>query len=230
MRLAILFVTTVLLLSGILAGTLVMRSRGGEVVRIERPKTADGKGPEAVKKVEPAMAEILFARPVGVEEVLRIVGEQNRENLETMEGTYRAGGDEITDSFSVPSRLETAEEIERAWARARLGSLADMSADVSSGPVVEGPGMPGKMGDRMEGDLRSQADGMRDAMKSPGVRKIAVNKASLGGTSLELERLPAERSDAIARISVLTRSDLAEMIERVTREAKRRGEPPPRFN
>ncbi len=229
MRLAMLFAAVVILLSGIFAGTLAVRSSGNEVVRAQRPATADGKGPEAVARVEPAMAEILFARPVRVDEILRIVGEENRGNLTTMEGTYRAGGEEIKDSFSVPSRLETAGEIEHAWARARVGSLADMSR-VPKGPVVEELGMPRKMGDGMEGALRTQADGMRDAMKSPKTREILVTKASLEGTSPEMERLPAEQSGAIERISVVTRSELLEMIDRVTREAKRRGEPPPSFN
>ena len=98
-----------------------------------RPATAGGKGPGALAKTEPAQAEILFERPVEVEEVSRIVGEENRDNLRMMEGSFRAGGEEIGDGFSVPARLETAREIERAWAMARTSSLVDMSRAEGAG-------------------------------------------------------------------------------------------------
>ena len=47
---------------------------------------------------------------------MRIVGEENRDNLTMLEDSFRAGGERIGDGFSVPSRLETAGEIERACA------------------------------------------------------------------------------------------------------------------
>ena len=60
--------------------------------QVKVPATAGGKGPEAVAKVEPAMADILFKRPVEVEEVLEIAGEENGDNLTTMEGSLRLAG------------------------------------------------------------------------------------------------------------------------------------------
>lgn len=112
----------------------------------------------------------------------------------------------IGDSFSVPSRLETAGEIERSRARARKGSLADMSQ---------------KSSEKVDDGLGAQAG---------GVREILVTRASLEGDSPELELLPAQHSNAIKNISVVTRSDLIEMFERVRKEAKWRGEPPPVFD
>jgi hypothetical protein len=208
MRIVAVLAVTVLVFSGILVGMRVVGSSRDEAMRVK----------------EPAMAEILFKRPVGVKEVLRIVGEDNRGNLTTLEGSFRAGGEEIGDFFSVPSGLETAEEIERAWVKARTGSLADMSA-VSEGPVVEEPGMP----EGVSGEIRTQSREMKDAMKDPGTREILVTKASLEGSSLELERLPAVQSDAIKTISVTTGSDILEMMERAREDAQRRGEPPPKF-
>jgi hypothetical protein len=67
-------------------------------------------------------------------------------------------------------------------------------------------------------------------MKDPGVGEILVTKASLQGSSLELDLLPAQQSNAIKSISVTTRSELMETFERVRKEAKRRGEPPPVFD
>jgi hypothetical protein len=224
MRIVAVLAVTVLVFSGILVGMRVVGSSGDEAMRVKEPATAGGKGPGAVEEGEPAMAEILFKKPVGVKEVLRIVGEDNRGNLTTLEGSFRAGGEEIGDFFSVPSGLETAEEIERAWVKARTGSLADMSA-VSEGPVVEEPGMP----EGVSGEIRTQSREMKDAMKDPGTREILVTKASLEGSSLELERLPAVQSDAIKTISVTTGSDILEMMERAREDAQRRGEPPPKF-
>ena len=117
-----------------------------------------------------------------------------------------ASRERIGDCFSVPARLETAGEIERAWATARTGALSDMS----------GPG--------------AQAGEMKQAMNDPGERGILVTNVSLEGDSLELELLPARQSSAIKNISVVTRSDLIEMFERVRKEAKRRVEPPPVFD
>ncbi len=91
-----------------------MGSSRSEVAQAIEPATAGGKVPAVANKGEPAEADILFKRPVEVEEVLRIAGEENRDNLTTMEGFFRAGGEEISDGFSVPARLETAGEIERA--------------------------------------------------------------------------------------------------------------------
>lgn len=213
MRVASMIAAMVLVLFGVLVGIRAVGSPVSEVAQVIEPATASGKGPVAVAKAEPAEADILFKWPVEVEEVLRIVGEENRDNLTMMEGSFRAGGEEIVDSFSVPSRLETADEIERAWARARTGALVDMSQS-SAGNADDG--------------LRAQAGGMKGAMNDPGVREILVTKASLEGSSLEL--LPAHQSDAIKNISVITRSDLIEMFERVRKEAKRRGEPPPKFD
>lgn len=193
MRVASIFMAMVLVLFGILVGVRALGSSGSKVAQAIEPATADGKAPVVIKKGEPAEADILFNRPVEVEEVLRVVGEENQDNLSTMEGSFQAGGEEISDSFSVPPRLETAQEIERAWARARTSSLVDMSQ-----------------------------------MSDPGVRKILVTKVSLEGNSLEL--LPARRSDAIKKISVITRSDLVKMFERARKGAKRKGEPPPKFD
>jgi hypothetical protein len=229
LRVASMFAAMILVLAGILIGVRIAGSSGSEVAQVKEPAPAGGKAPEAVAKVEPAMAEILFERPVEVEEVLRIVGEENRNNLTTMEGSFRAGGEEISDFFSVPPRLETAEEIERAWAEARTASAVDMSG-VPKGPVVEGPRIPQRASDKMDDEPRAQSGGMQDAMKDPGVGEILVTKASLQGSSLELDLLPAQQSNAIKSISVTTRSELMETFERVRKEAKRRGEPPPVFD
>jgi hypothetical protein len=228
-RIVAVLAVTVLVFSGILVGMRVVGSSGGEATRVKVPATAGGKGPGAVEEGEPAMAEILFKKPVGVKEVLRIVGEDNRGNLTTLEGSFRAGGEEIGDFFSVPSGLETAEEIERAWVKARKGSLADKSA-VSEGPVVEEPGLPEGVSGEIDAEIRTQSKEMKDAMKDPGTREILVTKASLEGSSLELKRLPAVQSDAIKTISVTTRSDILEMMERAREDAQRRGEPPPKFD
>jgi hypothetical protein len=198
----------VLVLFAILAGVRAVGLSGKEVAQMIQPSTAGGKGPGALAKGEPAEAEILFESPVEVEEVLRIVGEENRDNLRMMEGSFRAGGEEIGDGFSVPARLETANEIERAWAMARTTSLVDMSLD--------GP--------------NAQADEMKETMNDPRLREILVTKVLLEGDSLELALLPAQQSSAIKNISVITRSDIMEMFERVRKEAKRRGEPPPVFD
>jgi hypothetical protein len=211
LRVASIFAAVGLVLFGILVGVRAVGSSTSEVAQVIEPATAAGKGPGPVAKGEPAKADILFKTTVEVEEVLRIVGEENRDNLATAEGSFRAGGEEIGDSFSVPSRLETAEEIERAWARAPVRALVDMSQS-SGGKADDG--------------LRAQVAGMN----GPGVREILVTKASLEGDSLELELLPAHQSSAIKNISVITRSDLIEMFERVRKEAKRRGEPPPKFD
>lgn len=229
MRVASTLTAMVLVLSGILVGIRAVGSSRSEVARVTEPASAGGKGPETVAAGEPAMADILFERSVEVEEVLRVVGEENRSNLTTMEGSFLAGGEEVWDSFSVPARLETAEEIERAWARARTSSLADMSG-VPKEPVMEEPGMPLRTSDKMDDELRAQAGEMKDAMKDPGMREVLVTRASLEGGSLELQRLPAQRSNAIKDISVITRGDLMEMIERARKEAKRRGESPLEFD
>lgn len=227
MRVASMFAATVLLLAGILIGVRIAGSSGSEVALVKEP--AGGKAPEAIAKAEPAMAEILFTRPVEVEEVLRIVGEENRGNLTTMESSFRAGGEEVGDFFSVPPRLETAEEIERAWAEARTASVVDMSGGPQV-PVVEGPGMQQKSSDEMDGEPRAQPGGTPAAMEDPGVGEFLVTKVSLEGTSLEMKLLPAQQSNAIDKITVTTRSDLMEMFERARKEAKRRGEPPPVFD
>jgi len=134
------------------------------------PATAGGKGPSTLANGELAEADILFKWPVEVEEVLRIVGEENRDNLTMMEGSFRAGGEEIGDSFSVPSRLGTAGEIECARAMERTSFLADMFG-VTKGPVIEEPGMSRKMSDNVDDGLREQAGGMKGAMNDPGVRE-----------------------------------------------------------
>lgn len=229
MRVASMFAATILVLAGILIGVRIAGSSGSEVALVKEPATAGGKAPEAVAKAEPAMAEILFKRPVAVEEVLRIVGEKNRDNLTTMESSFRAGGEEIGNFFSVPPRLETAEEIERAWAEARTASVVDMSGG-PQGPVVDGPGIQQKSSDKMDGEPRARPGETPDAMKGPGVGEFLVTKVSLEGTSLEMKLLPAQQSNAIEKIMVTTRSDLKEMFERARKEAKRRGEPPPVFD
>jgi hypothetical protein len=208
LRVASVFAAVCLVLFGILVGVRAVGSSTSEVAHVIEPATAAGKG-------EPAEADILFKTPVEVDEVLMIVGEENRDNLATVEGSFRAGGEEIGDSFSVPSRLGTAEEIERAWARARTGALVDMSQS-SGGSADDG--------------LRAQAGGMKGAISDHGVREILVTKASLEGDSRELELLPAHQSSAIKNISVITRRDLIEMFERVRKEAKRRRVPPPKFD
>jgi hypothetical protein len=227
MRVVAVLAVTVLVFFGLLIGMRIVGSSGDEATRVREPATAGGKGPGVVG--EPAMAEILFKNPIKVEEVLKIVGEENRGNLTTLEGSFRSGGEEIGDYFSVPSGLETAEEIERAWAKARAGSLADMSA-VSEGPVVEEPRMPEGASGEADAEIRAQSREMKDAMKDPGTREILVTKASLEVSSLELERLPAVQSNAIKTISVTTASDILEMMERAREDAKRRGEPPPKFD
>ena len=229
MRVASMFAATVLVLAGILIGVRIAGSSGSDVSLVKEPATAGGKAPEAVAKAEPAMAEILFKRPVGVEEVLRIVGEENRDNLTTMESSFRAGGVEIGEGVSVPPRLETAEEVERAWAEARWASLVDMSGG-RQGPVVEGPGIQQKSSDEIGGEPRARPGGTPDAMKGPRVGEFLVTKVSLEGTSLEMKLLPAQQSNAIGKITVTTRSDLKERFERAIKEAKRRGEPPPVFD
>jgi hypothetical protein len=71
---------------------------------------------------------------------------------------------------------------------------------------------------------------MKETMNDPRLREILVTKVSLQGDSLELALLSAQQSSAIKDISVITRSDIMEMFERVRKEAKRRGEPPPVFD
>jgi hypothetical protein len=212
LRVAIIIAAMFLVLFGMLVGIRAVGSSSGEVAQVIEPATAAGKGPRAV--AEPAEADIFFKRPVEIEEVLRIVGEENRDSLATMEGTFRAGGEEIGDSFSVPSRLETAEEIERAWARERTGFLVDMSQSMS-----------GNVNDKL-----TQTDEIKEATNDPEMGESLVTKVSLQGNSTEVGLLPARQSEAIKNISVITRSDILEMFERARKEAKRRGEPPPKFD
>jgi hypothetical protein len=113
--------------------------------------------------------------------------------------------------------------------KARTGSLADMSA-VSEEPVVEEPGVPEGVSGEIDAEIRAQSRETKDAMKDPGTREILVTKASLEGSSLELKRLPAVQSDAIKTISVTTGSDILERMERAREDARRRGEPPPKFD
>lgn len=236
MRAAVVLAAMVLVLSGLLVGVrLVTRAPGNEVSRVERPATAGVEAPKVAGKAkpaepaEPAMADIFFERPVRVEEALKVVGGRNRENITTMEGAYRVGGDEITDMFSVPPGLKTAREMERAWVEARTGSLVDMSSG-PQGPVLREPGTPEGAPGGPDGGLREQRREMRDAIGEPRTREILVTRVSLEGSSAELERLPAGRSDAVGNVSVTTEGDLMEHIERLEREAERRGDPPPDFD
>ncbi len=228
MRVVVIFAVVVLAVFGVLASLRFVASDIG-AARVEEPKPGGDELSEPTGGGDPAMADIVFEGSVSVEEMLRAVGEDNRKNITMVESMFEAGGEERWESQSIPPGLATADEIKRHLARNRMGALADMSAPLE-GSVMEEPGAPEGAREEIDREVRRENRRMREAIEDPATREVRISKVSLEGDSVELERLPAEPSDAIENISVMTQGELMEMIEGVRKEAERRGDPPPEFD